>query len=126
MPLAKRAPLLFVIGCFFAQTLLFSVAMDATHGATNVSHIIVCRRGVDVQALVREHGLRMGRLHRHAFNGFWGSLDAKQVEKLKKDSRVSSVEADGQAILHSQTIPTGIRRMGVDHFSVAKIDGLDD
>src|SRR5450756_2078993 len=62
---------------------------------------------------------------RCALNGFAAPMDSASFEKLKQDTRVLAVEADGEIVPCAQTVPTGILRLGLTNFPVAHINGQD-
>src|ERR1035441_2433187 len=80
--------------------------------------IVTCEDGVDVDALLKEHGVTPRHRYRYALNGFAAPLPPGIIEKLKHDKRVIAVEADGTVKTCDQTVPTGIARIGADVFSV--------
>ena len=53
-------------------------------------------------------------------------LDSDEVHTARKDSGVLAVEEDGPVSLCMQTNATGIVRMGVDQFPVARINGTNE
>ena len=81
-------------------------------------HIVTCEDGVDVDALLREHGVTPRHRYRYALNGFAAPLPPGIIEKLRRDKRVLAVEADGIANVCDQTVPPGITRIGADVFAV--------
>ena len=48
------------------------------------------------------------------------------IQRLKDDPRVLAVEADGPVSLCEQTNSTGVVRLGVDQFPVARINGITE
>ena len=53
-------------------------------------------------------------------------LDAPTLARLDADSRIRTVEPDGQVALCGQTNGLGILRMGITNFPVAQINGRDE
>lgn len=107
-----------------------SGATSPTNAAVFVSpelpvQIVVCHEDADMDALLEEFQITPKFRYR-AINGFAAPMDAGSVERLKEDPRISSVEADGPVALLEQTIPTGVVRMGVDQFPVARINGIPE
>jgi hypothetical protein len=95
---------------------------EVTNGLPGAAQIVTLRPGADRDGLVKEFGLKPNFLYRHALNGFAGPIDPDTIGRLKRDSRVLAVEADGPVALAGQTIPTGILRMGLTDFPVAHIN----
>ena len=94
----------------------------------NPTYIVTLRPGVeaDGENVAKEMKLKTKCTYRHALRGFAAPLDDRQVKKLRKDKRVLAVERDGRVQLCEQTIPTGVARMGVTNFPLARINGLDE
>jgi len=88
--------------------------------------IVTLRPGVDLDGLVKEHGLKPHHVYHHALHGFAAPMDTVTINRLKQDSRVLAVEADGRVIPCAQTVPAGVIRMGVTNFPVAHINGQDN
>jgi subtilisin len=101
-----------------------SKSAAGTNGAK--SYIVVLQHDAHQDACLSEHSVRPTRVFRHALNGFLANLDADAVTRLRKDSRVKRVEED-RIVAHGlgQIIPTGVRRMAVDHFPPVTVDGMD-
>ena len=100
-------------------------ALPVVVAATNFPvQIVTCEDGVDVDALLKEHGVTPRHRYRYALNGFAAPLPPGIIEKLKHDKRVIAVEADGIASLEGQTVPTGVSRIGADMFSVGHGNAL--
>ena len=119
----------FVIGLamvLFLSTLPFSLlaAQPIVAATTNFPmHIVTCEDGVDVDALLKEHGVTPRHRYHYALNGFAAPLPPGLIEKLRRDKRVLAVEADGIANVCDQTIPPGITRIGADTFPIGRSNG---
>lgn len=103
--------------------------VDSTVPVTNAAaktYIITLRREADQGGCAKDHKLTRKMQFHHALNGFVADLDDSTVRQLKQDKRVLAVEADGKIYTDGQVISTGISRMGIDHFPVAKIDEIDE
>ena len=127
------------ISNFYSQSFGFSVALIISLGlGTTESHaqelgspipgqyIVVLKPGANGQAVAANHGVERRREYTHALNGFAGTIPEGRLNALRHDPRVEFVEADVQVSALSQTIPTGVRRIGATLSSAAKIDGLDE
>jgi len=69
-------------------------------------------RGVrDAEAVARAHGVELGFVYEHAFNGFSGSVTQGRMAALGNDPRIASVSLDVEATIAAQTVPTGVRRI---------------
>jgi len=112
--------------CALFVPLIPALAAAPSSSTTADAYIVTLHPGADSGKVAKEFKLKPRHIYRHALNGFAVSLDAKVVKKLKNDKRVLAVERDGKVELCSQTIPTGIQRMGLTNFPVARINGLDD
>lgn len=60
-----------------------------------------------------------------AINAISIDLSQEEFDKLKKDTDVKSIEKVTVVELHSQSIPTGVRRINTELSPVANIDGVD-
>ncbi len=89
-------------------------------------YIVTCRRGVDLEGILRQHKLTPRFTYRHAINGFAAQLGPETAERLKGDSRVLAVEPDGAVGACGQEVPPGIARIGIPEFPEARIDQMDE
>ncbi len=87
-------------------------------------HNVTSEGGVDVDALLREHGVTPRHRYRYALNGFAAPLPPGLIAKLRRDKRVLAVEADGIANVCDQTVPPGITRIGADTFLIGRSNGV--
>jgi subtilisin family serine protease len=78
------------------------------------------------RAQTEQAGGRLGFVYRHALNGYSAELSRQAVERLRRDSRVKYVVADGQAEEIAQETPTGIARVFAPPNKTLDIDGVDD
>ncbi len=103
----------------------FAAVPSAVVTDTNIPmQIVTCRDGVDVDALLTEHGIAP-RHRYHALGGFAARIPPGLIERLRKDSRVEAVEADGIANLcDSQITPAGVIRIGVTNFPIGRSNGV--
>jgi hypothetical protein len=89
-------------------------------------YIVTLRRDADQDGYAREQRITRSRIFRHALNGFVADLDEVTAARLAADSRVLAIEKDKVAgRSDDQMIPTGVKRMAVDHFPAVNIDGTD-
>src|SRR5439155_9829360 len=96
----------------------------ATNSAAPPLQIVMCREGVDLEGLIREHKLTPKPKHVWwKLKGFAAPMDEHAVQRLKSDSRVRSVEPDGPVAPCGQMFGAGLMRIGGDHFPVAHING---
>ena len=93
-------------------------------------YIVVLRAGSDPNAVVSHHRARdriqAKGTYMRAFRGFSATLSKAQRAALLADPNVTSVVPDELIHLTSQTIPTGVSRIGAGVSPVAKINGLDE
>jgi subtilisin family serine protease len=90
--------------------------------------IVMLRKGADTTAILKRAGKRDGvkadRRFGQAVRGFAAALDAKQRRDLVADPNVLAVVPDG--IVHlTQTVPTGVARVGGQQSDIAAINGVD-
>lgn len=91
-------------------------------------YIVMLRSGSDTAAVVekarKRDGVKADRSYTRAFRGFAAKLDSKQKGELLADPNVIAVVPDGVTHL-TQTIPTGVSRIGGLTNPIARIDGTD-
>jgi hypothetical protein len=75
---------------------------------------------------MQQHGLAVGKVYRYALNGFSAMVPPGQLAQLRNDPAVLTVEPDLIVHVVSQTIPTGVSRIGTVLNNVAKINGVDE
>ncbi len=83
----------------------------------------------DTQAVAQEvvgslNG-ELGHVFQDAVRGFSAQLPAPALAALQRDPRVSYVELDTVVYLASQSVPTGVQRIGTLQNPVAEINGFD-
>ena len=100
--------------------------LAATTFAATESYIVTLHPGTDAKKVAKEFKVKPKHVYRHALSGFAVTLDDDKVKKLKKDKRVLAVEPDGYVELLEQTNSTGILRMGLTNFPLARINGVDE
>lgn len=83
--------------------------------------IVTCEEGTDLDAVIAEFNLQPKFIYRPLF-GFAAPMDAATVDRLKARRGVLFVEDDGPMVLAGQTNPSGVVRMGVPEFAVARIN----
>ncbi len=91
-------------------------------------YIVMLRKGAGTAAAVdraaRKDHVKADRTFSRAIHGFAAKLDAKQRRDLAADPNVAAVVPDGIVQL-TQTVPTGISRVGGQQSDAAAIDGVD-
>jgi hypothetical protein len=91
--------------------------------------IVVLKPGADsiktAAAQGRKNGFTPDRLYRHALKGYAAHLSKAQLAGVRADPSVAEVVPDEPIELESQTMPTGITRIGANRSAVAQIDGVD-
>ena len=101
----------------------------AASKASNARVIVVLDEGVDAASFARaersQHGASVSFVYDEALNGFAATIPAGRVVALRRDPRVSYVEADLPVSIDEQTTPTGVQRIFGDTPS-STIDGVDD
>src|SRR5882724_775280 len=89
-------------------------------------YIVVLKQGHRPADVLARHSVKAHHVFSHALNGFAGEIPADQLEALRQDPRIESIEPELELFATAQIIPTGIKLIGGHLSSVAKIDGLDE
>jgi subtilisin family serine protease len=122
-----------VVGCPIADFVMLLFLCCATFSATAIvistnpppMQIVTCRPDANLDAVIADYKLTPLLVYR-ALNGFAAPMDAATIQQLQADGRVLFVEADGPVGLCAQANSTGIVRLGVDQFPVARINGTNE
>ncbi|MCS7050869.1 MAG: S8 family serine peptidase, partial [Thermomicrobium sp.] len=93
--------------------------------ATNASHAASFRRS-EVQQLAQEVDVQPELVYDTVLSGFAGHLTPRQVERLLRTGRVAAIVPDARTRLATQSVPTGVQRIGTLANTTAKVDGVDD
>ena len=107
-----------------------SLAAPAPEGAPDTTgrFIVMLKNGTDTSAVVskvrKRDGVTADRSFTRAFRGFSAKLDKKQKRELLDDPNVVAVVPD-EVVHLTQTIPTGVSRVGGRINTLAAIDGSD-
>src|SRR5437016_11601855 len=89
-------------------------------------YIVVLKPTARGEEVAQQHGLAARHQFKHALNGFAGHIPEGRLNALQNDPRVEFIEPDIEMNALSQTVPTGIRRIGADVSPAARIDGIDE
>ena len=87
--------------------------------------IVVLDDGADPLAAAAEMGVTVTHVYRHVFTGFSGIMPTQAVSTARSARSVENIFEDGVVHAESQTIPTGVRRVGVpvdpggEHLAIA-------
>ncbi|MEW5991075.1 MAG: S8 family serine peptidase, partial [Chloroflexota bacterium] len=84
------------------------------------------RNAAAIDHVVGRNAISAGRRYEHLLAGFSAELTPGQVRQLQADPEVASVVPDEVIALTSQSMPTGVARVGGRTSPAAKIDGLDE
>jgi hypothetical protein len=114
-----------------ALTVISVAAFNVTQAETQSyavpgRYVVVLKHGHAASAVAEAHGLKPDRFYSHALNGFAGIIPEGRLLALQNDPRVESLEPDLQLVTTTQTISTGIRRIGADRSGAARINGVDE
>jgi subtilisin family serine protease len=95
---------------------------------TSGRYIVMLKNGTDTASVVakvrKRDGVKADRSFARTFRGFSAKLDKTQKKRLLDDPNVVAVVPD-EVVHLTQTIPTGISRVGGRVNKVAAIDGSD-
>lgn len=98
-------------------SVLFSVV--AWSAPSEGTHVVALFENQSPEVVARFHGVGRIRTWHRFLNGRWGALsgfscspNANQLARLAQDTRVFVVESNAVVTAFSQTIPTGVRRIG--------------
>ena len=120
----KRTLLLLLALAGFGWAAVFAQSTDNPAAAEPKLFIVMLKPGADQDTCANDHQIIRRRIFRHAFNGFDASLDSATAASLKADDRVLAVVEDSVcAKVNTQTVSSGVRRMGLDHFPLVSVDG---
>ena len=106
------------------------VVVPGPEGAPDATgrYIVMLKSGTDTAAVVskarKRDGVKADRSFARTFRGFSAKLDKKQKSDLLADPNVLAVVPD-EVVHLTQTIPTGISRVGGRINKLAAIDGSD-
>src|SRR5947199_2677583 len=89
-------------------------------------YIVVLKPTARSEEVAQQHGLAARHQFKHALNGFAGHIPEGRLNALRNDPRVEFIEQDIEMTALSQTVPTGIRRIGAAVSPAARIDGIDE
>jgi subtilisin family serine protease len=92
--------------------------------------IVVFKENVTVPAMTAESicnsfGLKFGYIYQHVFKGFSAAIPAQLLNQLRNHPMIDYIEKDIILQANTQTIPTGIKRIGTETNTTAAIDGVD-
>ena len=127
-------PVLAVSSALLLMTSATAQANAAPEGKIPDHYIVKLQANQRAQDVVpeiaRQHGLGLGHVYSHAFNGFSAKIPAARLKVLKEDSRILSVLPDqfvnlvarggktkggkSETPLPAQIIPTGVKRINGD------------
>jgi subtilisin len=95
-----------------AALLPSTVYAQAPEGVIPGQYIVVLKPGAAPPAVAQAHGLVREHTYSAALNGFAGPIPAGRLNALARDPRVAWIEEDQVVTLFSQTLPTGVQRIG--------------
>jgi subtilisin len=102
---------------------------EAGHADPAGRYIVVLKKTATLKTVrdrhAREDGTHADRSYSKVFKGFAGKMSPEQVAALKSDPDVAEVVPDELVELASQTLPTGVSRIGGRLSAAARIDGVD-
>lgn len=92
-------------------------------------YIVVLKKNATLKTVrdrhAREDGTHADRSFSKALKGFAAKLSPEQLAALKSDPDVQAVVPDELVEVASQTIPTGVSRIGTRLSTAARINGVD-
>ena len=75
---------------------------------------------------VKKHRLKLKHRYKYALKGLAAEVPPEELEALKQDPNIASVEPDFIATGDAQMLPSGVDRIDADKNTTAKIDGVDE
>lgn len=96
-------------------TLAFVLAFSLTVSAAqhpDGNYVVTLVGNMSPDTVLRQHGLGASKKWTHAIHGFYAHLNGNQADRLEQDTRVLAVETNLPRAVLTQTIPTGVRRVG--------------
>ena len=107
---------------------------DPSH--QQITHIVLVSGKASPSQVAADHGLGRVLTYSETFKGFAAVVPEGRLKALSDDPRVIAIERNTEfqvqadpvasVTISSQTVPTGVRRIGADLSTVAPIDGIDD
>jgi subtilisin len=90
-------------------------------------YLVHLREESDPSDFTKSRGIASERILVHAIKMFVACLADAEVEKLRDAGEVLGIEEEMIVAENlSQTVPTGLKRMGVEQFPTSKINGIDE
>src|SRR5437870_1113567 len=112
--------------CITATCCAPQIHAQTLSAAIRGEYIVVLKPTARGEEVAQLHGLAARHQFKHALNGFAGHIPEGRLNALQNDPRVEFIEPDIEMNALSQTVPTGIRRIGADVSPAARIDGIDE
>jgi subtilisin len=110
-----------------ALSALLLVPAASPKAPAQAPYIVVLNPGVDATAFAGRFGATAERTYSAALDGFAAELSPGQLKKVESDPAVQTVVPDDASYsFASQTVPTGVERVGGLSSPTAKIDGSDE
>src|SRR5881628_1681088 len=106
--------LLWSVLAFMSAVVIDASGEEAQPYAVPGRYIVVLKHGHQPADVATKHGVKTHHLFSHALHGFAGEIPADQLESLRQDPRIESIEPELQLFSSAQTIPTGIKRIGAN------------
>ena len=125
VPVRRAASLAALVIALFAMLVASASASDSGR------YIVVLKDSVSHPGAVAaeqadEVDADVSLVYRSAIKGYAAILPREEVQALEEDPRVDYVTPDRQMEAASQTVPTGIERIGAGANSKFHIDGIDE
>src|SRR5437868_5642097 len=125
-----RFRLVLLIGIAVGLWVITSAQMAFAKNDKTQDYIITFKDGVDVDSasdqVANAHGLGKKGSFKHALHGMVATVPDSQLDALRNDPLVASVEFDAPVSVSAQTIPTGISRIAANTNPNLTINGQDD
>ena len=131
----RRSPLLVLAALLLLPATSVQAATPAASQAESGRadpagrYIVVLKKNATLKTVrdrhAREDGTHADRSFSKVIKGFAGKLSPEQVASLKADPDVAEVVPDELVEMASQTIPTGVSRIGTRLSTAARINGID-
>jgi subtilisin len=117
--------LLWSVLAFMSAAVIHASGEEVQPYAIPGRYIVVLKQGHRPADVAAKHGVKTHHVFGHALHGFAAEIPAEKLEKLRHDPSIELIEPELELFASTQTLSTGVKRIGADLSLMAKIDGSD-